>query len=108
VIAVLDHVATPDAAWNSAAPQPGTSSAPYRIYNIGNQRPISLLRFIEVLEQCLGREAQKNFLPLQPGDVPDTCADVEALVRNVGYRPGTQIEEGVSRFVEWYLGYYRG
>jgi len=108
VIATLDHVAMPDPAWNSAAPDPSASSAPYRIYNIGNQRPIPLLRYIEVLEQCLGREAQKNFLPLQPGDVPDTCADVEALERDVGYRPSTRIEEGVSRFVEWYLEYYRG
>jgi UDP-glucuronate 4-epimerase len=107
LIAALDHVATPDPAWNSAAPDPSTSKAPYRIYNIGNQRPIPLLRYIEVLEECLGRKAQKNFAPLQPGDVPDTWADVEALTRDVGYRPGTQIEEGVSRFVEWYRGYYR-
>jgi UDP-glucuronate 4-epimerase len=107
VIAALDHVARPDPAWNSAAPDPSASNVPYRIYNIGNQRPIPLLRYIEVLEQCLGRTAQKNFAPLQPGDVPDTWADVEALARDVGYRPSTQIEEGVSRFVEWYLGYYR-
>jgi UDP-glucuronate 4-epimerase len=107
VLAALDHVAMPDPAWNSAAPDPSTSSAPYRIYNIGNQRPIPLLRYIEVLEQCLGRKARKNFVPLQPGDVPDTWADVEALARDVGYRPSTQIEEGVARFVEWYLGYYR-
>jgi UDP-glucuronate 4-epimerase len=106
VIAALDHVAMPDPAWNSAAPDPSASSAPYRIYNIGNQRPIPLLRYIQVLEQCLERKAEKNFMPLQPGDVPDTCADVEALARDVGYRPSTQIEEGVSRFVEWYLGYY--
>ena len=106
VIAALDHTAMPDPAWNSAAPDPSASSAPYRIYNIGNQRPIPLLRYIEVLEQCLGRQAQKNFVPLQPGDVPDTWADVEALARDVGYRPSTQIEEGVARFVEWYLGYY--
>ncbi len=107
VLAALDHTAMPDPAWNSAAPDPSASSAPYRIYNIGNQRPIPLLRYIEVLEQCLGRKAQKNFVPLQPGDVPDTWADVEALARDVGYRPSTQIEEGVARFVEWYLGYYR-
>ena len=107
VIAALDHVATPAPDWNSAAPDPSASSAPYRIYNIGNQRPIPLLRYIQVLENCLGRKAQKNLAPLQPGDVPDTYADVEALARDVGYRPSTQIEEGVSRFVEWYLGYYR-
>jgi UDP-glucuronate 4-epimerase len=108
LIAALDHVAMPDTAWNSAAPDPSTSSAPYRIYNIGNQRPIRLLRYIEVLEQCLGRKAQKNLVPLQPGDLPDTWADVDALARDVGYRPSTQIEDGVARFVEWYLGYYRG
>jgi UDP-glucuronate 4-epimerase len=107
VIAALDHVARSDPAWNSAAPDPSASNAPYRIYNIGNQRPIPLLRYIEVLEQCLGRTARKNFAPLQPGDVPDTWADVEALERDVGYRPSTQIEEGVARFVEWYVGYYR-
>jgi UDP-glucuronate 4-epimerase len=107
VIAALDHVAISDPAWNSAAPDPSASSAPFRIYNLGNQRPIPLLRYIEVLEQCLGRKARKNLAPLQPGDVPDTWADVEALARDVGYRPTTQIEEGVSRFVEWYRGYYR-
>jgi UDP-glucuronate 4-epimerase len=106
VLAALDHTATPDARWNSDAPDPSTSRAPYRIYNIGNQRPVELLRYIEVLEECLGRKAQKNLLPLQAGDVPDTVADVEALVRDVGYRPGTPIEEGVKRFVEWYRSYY--
>ena len=87
-------------------PNPSTSRAPYRLYNIGNQRPIELLRYIEVLEQCLGRKAQKNLLPLQPGDVPDTLADVEALARDVGYCPSTPVEEGVKRFVEWYRSYY--
>jgi UDP-glucuronate 4-epimerase len=106
VIATLDHIAKPDADWNSDAPNPSTSSAPYRLYNIGNQRPIELLRYIEVLEQCLGRKAEKNLLPLQPGDVPETLAEVEALTRDVGYRPSTPIEEGVRRFVEWYREYY--
>jgi len=106
VAAAVDHVAAPDPDWDSDAPNPSTSSAPYRIYNIGNQRPISLLRYIEVLEQCLGRTAQKNLLPMQPGDVPDTYADVEALAREVGYRPHTPLETGVKRFVEWYLEYY--
>ncbi len=92
--------------WNSDAPNPSTSRAPYRLYNIGNQRPVELLRYIEVLEQCLGRKAQMNLLPLQPGDVPDTLADVEALTRDVGYRPSTPVEEGVKRFVEWYRAYY--
>jgi UDP-glucuronate 4-epimerase len=106
VVAALDHVAAPDPKWNSNRPNPGTSNAPFRIYNIGNQSPISLLRYIEVLEQCLGRKSQKNLLPLQPGDVTDTWADVEALARDVGYRPSTDLEQGVKRFVEWYLDYY--
>jgi UDP-glucuronate 4-epimerase len=106
VIAAVDHIAKPDADWNSDAPNPSTSRAPYRLYNIGNQRPIPLLHYIEVLEQCLGRKAQKNLLPLQPGDVPDTVADVEALTRDVGYRPSTPVEEGVKQFVEWYRAYY--
>ena len=106
VLGVLDQVATADPDFDPAAPNPCTSSAPYRIYNIGNQRPIPLLRYIEVLEQCLGRRADKNLLPLQLGDVPDTWADVEALVRDVGYRPATALETGVRRFVDWYLDYY--
>jgi len=106
VIAALDHIASPDPNWSSEAPNPSTSRAPFRLYNIGNQRPVELLRYIEVLEQCLGRKAQMNLLPLQPGDVPDTLADVEALTRDVGYRPGTPVEEGVKWFVEWYRGYY--
>ena len=93
--------------WNSDAPNPSTSRAPYRLYNIGNQRPVELMRYIEVLEQCLGRKAQMNLLPLQAGDVPDTLADVETLTRDVGYRPSTPVEEGVKRFVEWYREYYR-
>ena len=93
--------------WDSDAPDPGTSRAPYRIYNIGNQRPVMLLRLIEVLEQCLGRKAVKNMLPMQPGDVPETSADVGALARDMGYRPSTELEQGVKRFVEWYLDYYR-
>jgi UDP-glucuronate 4-epimerase len=106
VIAAMDHTAKPDEKWNSDAPDPSTSRAPYRLYNIGNQRPVELLRYIEVLEQCLGIKAQMNLLPLQPGDVPDTFADVEALTRDVGYRPNTPVEEGVKRFVEWYRAYY--
>jgi UDP-glucuronate 4-epimerase len=107
VIAAVDHIASPDPDWNSGAPNPSTSSAPYRLYNIGNQRPVELMRYIEVLEQCLGRKAQMNLLPLQAGDVPDTLADVESLTRDVGYRPSTPVEEGVKRFVEWYRDYYR-
>jgi UDP-glucuronate 4-epimerase len=106
VIAAVDHVAAADPEWNSAAPNPGSGSAPYRLYNIGNQRSVELLRYIEVLEQCLGRKAEINLLPLQPGDVPDTLADVEALFRDVGYRANTPVEVGVKLFVEWYLAYY--
>jgi UDP-glucuronate 4-epimerase len=106
VVAAVDHVSTPDPSWDPDAPDPATSSAPYRIYNIGNQRPVALMRYIEVLEQCLGRRARKNLLPMQPGDLPNTWADVEALARDVEYRPSTDLETGVKRFVEWYLGYY--
>ena len=107
VVAVLDHVATPNEQWDSNTPDPATSRAPYRLYNIGNNRPVELMHYIEVLEQCLGRKAEKNLLPLQVGDVPDTWADAEDLVRDVGYRPATPVEEGIARFVEWYLGYYK-
>ena len=107
VVAALDHVATPDPDWDGDAPDPATSTAPYRVYNIGNNRPVELMHYIEVLEQCLGRKAEKNLLPLQAGDVPDTWADAEDLVRDVGYRPATPVEEGVRRFVAWYLDYYR-
>jgi UDP-glucuronate 4-epimerase len=106
VIAAVDHIAAADPAWDSDAPNPSTSRAPYRLYNIGNSRPVELLRYIELLESCLGRKAQMNLLPLQLGDVPDTVADVEALTRDVGYRPSTPVEEGVKRFVEWYRAYY--
>jgi UDP-glucuronate 4-epimerase len=106
VVAAVDHAAAPDPGWDSDAPDPATSSAPYKIYNIGNQRPVALMRYIEVLEQCLGRRARKNLLPLQPGDLPDTWADVEGLARDMGYRPSTDLETGVKRFVEWYLEHY--
>lgn len=107
VVAAVDHIATRDPNWDSAKPNPNTSNAPYRIYNIGNQQPVALTRYIEVLEQCLGRKAEKNFLPMQAGDLPDTWADVELLAREVGYRPSTGLEVGVRRFVEWYLAYYQ-
>ncbi len=107
VVAALDHVATANPDWDSERPDPATSAAPYRLYNIGNNRPVELMHYIEVLEQCLGRKAERNLLPLQIGDVPDTWADAEDLVRDVGYRPSTPVEEGVKRFVAWYLDYYR-
>jgi UDP-glucuronate 4-epimerase len=107
VVRALDRIATPDPAWNSDAPDPATSSAPYRVYNIGNNRPVDLSHYIETLEKCLGRKAQRNLLPLQLGDVPDTYADVEDLVRDVGYRPATTVEEGVKAFVDWYRSYYQ-
>lgn len=106
VVRALDHVATADAAWRSDDPDPARSSAPYRLYNIGNSQPVELMRYIEVLESHLGRKAEKNLLPMQAGDVPDTFADVEDLVADVGYRPSTPIEVGVVRFVDWYLQYY--
>jgi UDP-glucuronate 4-epimerase len=87
-------------------PHPGSSNAPYRVYNIGNHQPVQLSRYIEVIERALGRTAVKHLLPLQPGDVPDTFADVDELVRDTGYQPSTPIEVGVARFVEWYRGYY--
>jgi len=107
VVSALDHVAERNAKWDGEQPDPATSKAPYRIYNIGNQQPVELMRYIEVLEDCLGRKAEKNFLPLQQGDVPDTWADVEDLVADVGYRPGTPVEQGVRSFVDWYLDYYQ-
>jgi UDP-glucuronate 4-epimerase len=107
VVRVLDQVAKPNPAWSSDAPDPATSRAPYRLYNIGSNRPIELLHYIEVLEKCLGLQAIKNLLPMQLGDVPDTYADVEALVADVGYQPDTPIEDGVARFVAWYRQYYQ-
>jgi len=107
VVRVLDQIATPNPAWSGDAPDPATSHAPYRLYNIGSHRPVELLRYIEVLENCLGRKAIKNLLPMQLGDVPDTYADVEALEQDFGYRPTTSVEEGVARFVAWYREYYR-
>jgi len=106
VVRVLDRPAQPDPQWSGDKPDPGGSSAPYRLYNIGNHQPVELLRFIEVLEQTLGKQAEKNFLPLQDGDVPATYADVADLMRDTGFKPATPIEIGIARFVEWYRGYY--
>lgn len=107
VVRVCDRVATPDSSWSGASPDPATSAAPYRLYNIGNNHPERLTRLIEVLESCLGRKAIQNLLPMQPGDVPATAADVDDLARDVDFRPCTPIEVGVRCFVEWYREYYR-
>jgi UDP-glucuronate 4-epimerase len=106
IVRVTDRVPAPDPAWNSANPDPASSSAPYRLYNIGSNRPIELLRYIEVLEHCLGRRAERIMKPLQIGDVPDTYANVDELIADVGYKPDTPIEVGVRNFVEWFKGYY--
>ncbi len=107
ILRTLDNVAAPNPDWSSDDPDPGTSTAPYRIYNIGNSQPVELLHYIEVLEDCLGKKAEKNLLPLQPGDVPDTYADVQDLIDDVGYKPATPVETGIKNFVEWYLEYYK-
>jgi UDP-glucuronate 4-epimerase len=107
VVRTLDQPATPNPQWDSNNPDPATSNAPYRIYNIGNNAPVQLSHYIAVLEDCLGRKAIKNLLPLQAGDVPDTSADVQDLVDAVGYKPATTVEHGVRAFVEWYRAYYK-
>lgn len=106
VVRTLDKVAAVNPAWNGDDPDPGTGKAPYRLYNIGNHQPVELMRFIEVLEACLGKQAEKNYLPMQDGDVPATYADVDDLMRDVGYAPTTPIETGIANFVAWYKDYY--
>lgn len=107
VIRVTDNVPKPNPEWDAVAADPGTSSAPYKVYNIGNHSPVELLRFIEVIEECVGKKAIKNLLPMQPGDVPATCADVDDLMRDVGFKPDTPIEVGIRKFVDWYRWYYK-
>ncbi|SCN46976.1 NAD-dependent epimerase/dehydratase [methanotrophic endosymbiont of Bathymodiolus azoricus (Menez Gwen)] len=106
IIRTLGHVAQPNPDWSGKNPDPGTSKAPWRVYNIGNQSPVELMDYIETLEKFLGKKAEKVLLPLQPGDVPDTYADVEALVQDVGYKPNTTIEQGIEKFAAWYNSYY--
>ncbi|MDF1523374.1 MAG: NAD-dependent epimerase/dehydratase family protein, partial [Trueperaceae bacterium] len=106
VLRVSDRPAAPNPDWDGSHPDPGTSSAPWRVYNIGNHTPVELMDVIELIEQALGREAVKNFLPMQPGDVPATYADVQALTDAVGFTPATPIKVGVGRFVDWYRGFY--
>jgi len=107
VVCACDRVAQPNPDWDGNAPDPASSRGPYRLYNIGNNHPVELLHYIEVLEQCLGRKAEKNLLPLQAGDVPDTWANIDDLTRDVGYTPATPVEVGIRAFVDWYLGYYK-
>ncbi|TVP53988.1 MAG: NAD-dependent epimerase [Halomonadaceae bacterium] len=107
VLRTLDHVAPVNPDWSGQQPDPATSSAPYRLYNIGSNNPVELGRFIEVLEDCLGKKAEKNFLPLQPGDVPATYADVQDLITDVGYQPDTSVETGIRNFVDWYQDFYK-
>lgn len=107
VIRTLDNVASPNAEWSGDNPDSATSLAPYRLYNIGSNNPVQLMRYIEVLEECLGKQAEKIMLPLQAGDVPATYADVEDLIADVGYKPETKIEDGIAKFVEWYRDYFK-
>jgi UDP-glucuronate 4-epimerase len=107
VIGVMDKLPDPDPHWTGESPDPATSYAPYTLYNIGNNNPVELMTFIEVLEDCLGKKAEKNLLPIQPGDVPATYADIDELTRDTGFTPSTSIEEGLKRFVEWYKEYYK-
>ncbi|HZC80440.1 MAG TPA: NAD-dependent epimerase [Nitrospiraceae bacterium] len=107
VVRVLERPAEPNAKWSGDSPDPGSSVAPYKLYNIGNNYPVELMHFIEVLEKHLGVKAVKNMLPMQPGDVPATYADVDDLMRDVGFKPSTPIEVGIERFVTWYRSYYR-
>jgi UDP-glucuronate 4-epimerase len=107
VIRTLDKIPEPNAAWSGRQPDPATSKAPYRLYNIGNHQPVDLIDYIAAIEECTGRKANMNLMPLQPGDVPDTYADVEALMDDVGYSPGTPLKTGIRRFVDWYRDYYK-
>lgn len=106
VVRLIDKVPEPDSGWNGNNPDSASSYAPYKLYNIGNNNPVELMKFIEVLEGCLGRKARKNFLPMQPGDVLETYADVDDLAKVVGFKPSTPIEEGIKKFVKWYREYY--
>ena len=107
IVRTLDRPATPDAVFDAARPDPASSNAPYRVFNIGNAAPVPLMDFIDAIEKALGRTARKNFLPMQDGDVPATSADVSALAAWAGFSPGTPVDVGVQRFVDWYRDYYR-
>jgi len=107
VIRTLDHIAQPNKDWSGDKPDASTSLAPYRLYNIGNNATVELMRFIELLEENLGKKAEMNMLPMQPGDVPETYADVQGLVADVGYKPDTSIEDGIKKFILWYRDFYK-
>ncbi len=107
VVRVAERIPQPNSDWSGDAPDPGTSRAPYKLYNIGNNQPVELLHMIETLERCLGKQAEKNMLPMQPGDVPETFADVDDLMRDADFKPATPIETGIARFVEWYRSYHK-
>jgi UDP-glucuronate 4-epimerase len=107
VARVMQTQPAPNPQWSGDNPDPGTSYAPYRIYNIGNNQPVELMEFIEAIEDCLGRKAEKQFMPIQPGDVPATYADIDDLTADFGFRPSTSIQDGIRKFVEWYREYYR-
>lgn len=108
VVRIIDKIPESNLKWNGDTPDPLSSYAPYKLYNIGNNNPVELMKFIEVLEDCLDKKAKKNLLPIQAGDVPATYADVDDLMRDIGFKPTTPIEEGIKRFVEWYKEYYYG
>ena len=107
VVRIIDKIPKPNPNWSGEKPDPSSSFAPYKLYNIGNNNPVELLRLIEILEECLGKKAKKNFLPLQPGDVPATYADIDDIEKDVGFKPKTPIEKGIRKFVEWYKEYYK-
>jgi UDP-glucuronate 4-epimerase len=108
VVRIMGQTPDPNPAWSGMAPDPGTSYAPFKIYNIGNNNPVELIDFIHVIEKSLGKNAEKEFLDMQPGDVPATYADIDDLMQAVGFQPKTPVEEGIARFVEWYRSYYGG
>src|SRR3972149_3062688 len=106
IFRLVKKIPSPNKEWNGEKPDPSSSFAPYKLYNIGNNQPVELSRFIEVLEECIGKKAKKNFLPMQPGDVYETFADIEDLTKNVGFKPKTDIKKGLENFVSWYKDYY--
>src|SRR5215813_7820459 len=105
IVRLIDHPAVGDPAWSGATPDPASSAAPWRVYNIGNNRPVELLEVVRLIEQAIGKKTERELLPMQPGDVPATCADVDDLMRDVGFRPSTPIAEGIKRFIGWYRDY---